>query len=43
VTRIYTDLAVFDISDDGLVVRDLFGTDLAWLRRRLDVPVHDGT
>ena len=37
VSRVYTDLAVLDLTDEGVVVRDLFGTtydELAELRRR---------
>ena len=32
VTRVYTDLATFDVGDDGVTVRDLHGTTLAELR-----------
>jgi 3-oxoadipate CoA-transferase beta subunit len=43
VTRVYTDLAVFLITDGGVVVRDTFGTDLAHLRRLTGIPLLDGT
>ncbi|MCL2541001.1 MAG: 3-oxoacid CoA-transferase subunit B [Nocardioidaceae bacterium] len=39
VSRVYTDLAVFDLTADGVVVLDTFGTTLAELRERLDVPL----
>ena len=35
VNRVYTDLAVFDIGADGVVVRTTFGITLAELERRL--------
>ncbi|MBX7449276.1 3-oxoacid CoA-transferase subunit B [Mycolicibacterium sp. 3033] len=37
VSRIYTDLAVFDISADGVAVRDTYGISYAELADRLDV------
>ena len=43
VSRVYTDLAVFLITDDGVVVRETFGTDFASLAALLDVPLIDGT
>ena len=43
VTRVYTDLAVFLIQPDGVVVRDLFGIDFGTLTTLLDVPLTDGT
>ena len=43
VSRVYTDLAVFLITDGGVVVRETFGTDFASLAALLDVPVVDGT
>lgn len=43
VSRVYTDLAVLLVTDDGLVVRETFGTDVASLAELLDVPVVDGT
>ncbi|MFR9772976.1 3-oxoacid CoA-transferase subunit B [Nocardia sp. SC052] len=39
VSRVYTDLAVFDIEPDAVVVRDTFGITLEELARRLDVPL----
>ena len=42
-SRIYTDLAVFLIDDRGVVVRELFGTQLDRLQDLLDVPLVDGT
>ncbi|MEU6832168.1 3-oxoacid CoA-transferase subunit B [Nocardia beijingensis] len=39
VSRVYTDLAVFDIEPDAVVVRDTFGITLSELARRLDVPL----
>ena len=35
VSRIYTDLAVFDVTPDGLVVRETFGTTVPELRELL--------
>jgi 3-oxoadipate CoA-transferase, beta subunit len=43
VNRVYTDLAVFLITDDGVVVRDLFNVDFERLDQLLDVPLIDGT
>jgi len=43
VSRVYTDLAVFLIEPDGVVVRDLFGIDFDRLAGILDVPIVDGT
>ncbi len=43
VSRVYTDLAVFLITDAGVIVRETFGTDVASLAALLDVPVIDGT
>jgi protocatechuate 3,4-dioxygenase beta subunit-like protein len=43
VSRVYTDLAVFLIQPEGVVVRDLFGTGFAELTTLLDVPLVDGT
>ena len=43
VSRVYTDLAVFLITDAGVVVREAFGTDFASLAALLDVPLVDGT
>jgi len=43
VSRVYTDLAVFDLadasSDGGVVVRETFGIDLDDLQTRLEVPL----
>ena len=43
VSRVYTDLAVFEIEPDGIVVRHLFGVSFADLIDLLDVPLVDGT
>ncbi len=43
VSRIYTDLAVFLITADGVIVRDLFGITLPELQDLVDVPLLDGT
>jgi 3-oxoadipate CoA-transferase, beta subunit len=43
VSRVYTDLAVFLIQPEGVVVRDLFGIGFAELTTLLDVPLVDGT
>ncbi|RAG81019.1 3-oxoadipate CoA-transferase [Streptacidiphilus pinicola] len=37
VTRVYTELASFDLRPDGVHVRETYGTTLAALRARLDV------
>ena len=37
VSRVYTDLAVFDIKADGVTVRDTYGISRAELAQRLDV------
>ena len=37
VDRVYTDLAVFDITPDGVLVRETFGTSYDELAERLDV------
>jgi 3-oxoadipate CoA-transferase beta subunit len=42
VSRVYTDLAVFLIQPEGVVVRDLFGIGFAELTTLLDVPLVDG-
>ncbi|UIJ34910.1 3-oxoacid CoA-transferase subunit B [Allobranchiibius sp. GilTou73] len=39
VSRVYTELAVFDVGPDGAVVRDTFGITVDELRERLDVPL----
>lgn len=44
VSRIYTDLAVFDVVDDGLAVRELFGdTSVAGLRDLTGLDLRDAT
>ena len=43
VSRVYTDLGVFLIQPDGVVVRDLFGVEFAELAGLLNVPLVDGT
>ena len=39
VSRVYTDQAVFELGPDGVRVRETFGTTVAELGRRLDVPL----
>ncbi|MET0741137.1 MAG: 3-oxoacid CoA-transferase subunit B [Candidatus Nanopelagicales bacterium] len=43
VSRVYTDLAVFLIEPDGVVVRDVFGVDFRQLTELVDVPLFDAT
>ncbi len=43
VSRVYTDLAVFLIRDDGVLVRDLFGVTFADLERLAPIPLIDGS
>jgi 3-oxoadipate CoA-transferase beta subunit len=43
VTRVYTDLAVFLISDHGVVARDLFSLTFDRLAKLVEVPLIDGT
>jgi len=43
VTRVYTDRAVFDITGDGVAVRDRFGTSYDELRDLLSLPLLDRT
>ncbi len=43
VSRVYSDLAVFLIEDDGVVVLDLFNIDFAGLSDLVDVGLVDGT
>jgi 3-oxoadipate CoA-transferase beta subunit len=43
VSRVYTDLGVFLIQPDGVVVRELFGVEFAELAGLLDLPLLDGT
>lgn len=38
-SRVYSDLAVFLLTEDGVVVRETFGTTVAELRERLAVPL----
>ena len=42
VSRVYTDLATFDLTPDGVVVTATFGTTVEELRSRLDVPLLAG-
>jgi 3-oxoadipate CoA-transferase, beta subunit len=39
VSRVYTDLAVFDVGPEGAVVRETFGIGVEELRERLGVPL----
>jgi 3-oxoadipate CoA-transferase, beta subunit len=39
VSRVYTDLAVFDVGPDGAVVRETFGIGVDELRERLGIPL----
>jgi 3-oxoadipate CoA-transferase, beta subunit len=39
VDRVYTELAVFDLTTDGVVLRESFGTSYDELAARLDVPL----
>lgn len=43
VSRVYTDLAVFLITPDGVVVRDSFGPDVPQLSELTGIPLIDGT
>ncbi|KRF25968.1 3-oxoacid CoA-transferase subunit B [Phycicoccus sp. Soil803] len=43
VTRVYTDLAVFLITPEGVVVRDSFGPDVPQLSELTGIPLIDGT
>ena len=43
VSRVYTDLAVFLISERGVAIRELFGIGLDRLQDLLDIPLVDGT
>ena len=43
VSRVYTDLAVFRIEPDGVVVYDVFGIDFGRLTALVDIPLIDGT
>ncbi|MER7179910.1 3-oxoacid CoA-transferase subunit B [Streptomyces hyaluromycini] len=42
VDRVYTDLAVFDITPDGIRVRQTFGIDVPELSARLGLPLQTG-
>jgi 3-oxoadipate CoA-transferase beta subunit len=42
VDRVYTDHAVFEITRDGVAVRETFGTSYDELAERLDVPLRRG-
>ena len=39
VSRVYTELAIFDVGPGGVVVRDTFGITVEELRDRLEVPL----
>ena len=39
VNRVYTDLAIFDITAEGLIVTETFGTTIDELQQRLAVPL----
>ena len=39
VRRIYTDLATFEITDEGVLVREVFGVTFAELTELLEVPI----
>lgn len=43
VSRVYTDLPVFLITPDGVVVRNTFGLDFTRLSELVHVPLIDGT
>jgi 3-oxoadipate CoA-transferase beta subunit len=43
VSRVYTDMAVFDIGEQGVVVRETYGTGVDHLRQLVKVPLTDGT
>ncbi len=43
VSRVYTDLAVFLITDEGVRVRESFGLDFAGVQELIDFPLIDGT
>jgi 3-oxoadipate CoA-transferase beta subunit len=43
VSRVYTDLGVFLIEPQGVVVRDVFGIDFAGLQALVEVPLIDET
>ncbi|MDH2412531.1 3-oxoacid CoA-transferase subunit B [Nocardioides sp. CER19] len=39
VSRVYTDVAVFDVGVDGAVVRETFGIEVGELQERLELPL----
>lgn len=41
VSRVYTELAVFDVGPEGAVIRETFGITVDELRERLDVPLRE--
>jgi len=41
VSRVYTDVAVFDVGPTGVTVRETFGVTVEELRERLDVPLEE--
>jgi len=41
VSRVYTDHALFEITPDGVVVLETFGTPIEELRERLEIPLLD--
>jgi len=41
VSRVYTDVAVFDVDPTGVTVRETFGITVEELRERLDVPLEE--
>jgi 3-oxoadipate CoA-transferase beta subunit len=43
VSRVYTDLAVFVVTDEGVVLRESFGPSYDELAGLLEVPLVDGT
>lgn len=43
VTRVYTDVALFRVTPDGVEVRETFGLDVGQLRSRVQIPLVDGT
>ena len=43
VTRVYTELATFEVTAEGLRVLRTFGVSIASLQNRLEVPLHRGT
>lgn len=41
VSRVYTELAVFDVGPEGVVVKETYGITVDELRQRLDVPLRE--